>query len=86
MAPYGIVRADGCHSTARVVSYLAMSHHSYLFHREAKRPAARRLELSLLDRDLACAGIQIPWTACVRADDAVRVLVVRVVRDVLRAA
>jgi hypothetical protein len=63
-----------------------MSNHSYLIHRAAKGLRASRLELHLLDRDLAEYGVQIPWTVCVRADAATRVLVLRVVRDVLNAA
>jgi hypothetical protein len=63
-----------------------MSHHSYLIHRAAKRPSATRRELRLLDRDLADAGVHIPWSAIVRADSATRGLVLRIVQDVLRAA
>jgi len=63
-----------------------MSHHSYLIHRAAKRPGPSRLELRLLDRDLADAGVHLPWTARVNADAKTRVLVLRVVRDVLDAA
>jgi hypothetical protein len=63
-----------------------MSPHPYLAHRARKRLPASRLELRLLDRDLADAGIHIPWTPSVRADVATRVLVLRVVHDVLDAA
>jgi len=65
-----------------------MSDHSYLIHRAAKLPATAPtgLELRLLDLDLAAAGVQLPWSPVVRADAKTRVLVLRVVRDVLRAA
>ena len=63
-----------------------MSHYSYLMHRAAKVTRASRLELRLLDRDLADAGVHIPWTALVRADAATRGIVIRVIQDVLRAA
>jgi hypothetical protein len=63
-----------------------MSNHSYLIHLATKQPALSRLELRLLDRDLADAGVQLPWSSLVCADPKTRVLVLRVVRDVLDAA
>jgi len=63
-----------------------MSNDSYLNHRAAKQLAPSRFELRLLDLDLAAAGVQLSWSPIVRADAQTRVLVLRVVRDVLRAA
>jgi len=75
-----------CHSGAAGLSYYAMSNHSYLIHLATKQPGLSRLELRLLDRDLADAGVHLPWSSLVRADSETRVLVLRVVRDVLDAA
>ncbi len=63
-----------------------MSNRSYLIHLATKQPGPTRLELRLLDRDLADAGVHLPWTRAVCADSETRVLVLRVVRDVLDAA
>ena len=75
-----------CHSAAPRLSYYSMRYHPYLAHRAAKRPRVTRVELRLLDRDLADAGVQIPWTAFVRTDDRTRLLVKRTMLDILDAA
>ena len=63
-----------------------MRYHPYLAHRAAKRPRVSRVELRLLDRDLAEAGIHIPWTAGVDTDEGAMLLVRRTMDDVLDAA
>jgi hypothetical protein len=63
-----------------------MTQHSYLIHRAAKRTAPSPLELALLDRDLADAGVSIPCHESMPADAIVRSLVDRAVKAALRAA
>ncbi len=63
-----------------------MSYHPYLAHRARKRPRVSWLELRLLDRDLAEAGVHIPWSACVVPDESTRKFILRTMSDALNAA
>jgi hypothetical protein len=63
-----------------------MTQHSYLIHRAAKRSTPSPLELALLDRDLAEAGVCIPRHETLRADAHVKSLIDRAVKAALRAA
>lgn len=61
-------------------------YHDYLIHRATKRIRASRLELRLLDMDLAEIGVHIPWAAVLSADAAMSDRVLKMVQDVLNAA
>ena len=63
-----------------------MSRHSYLSHRATKFAKPSHLELRLIDRDLAAAGVNIPWSRAFDADEAAIVITQRVMQDVLDAA
>ena len=63
-----------------------MSYDPYLAHRALKRPRVSRFELRLLDRDLADAGVHIPWTASVCPDEKTRTFILRTMSDALNAA
>jgi hypothetical protein len=63
-----------------------MSAHSYLIHRASKLARPSKVELRLIDRDLAEAGVHLPWTVAYDADAAVIVIARRVMNDVLEAA
>ena len=63
-----------------------MSHHSYLSHRASKFARPSHVELRLMDRDLAEAGVNIPWSRSFDADEAAVVITQRVMQDVLDAA
>ena len=64
----------------------AMNPHSYLIHRASKRAKPSKAELRLIDRDLAEAGVHIPWTRGYDADVSAIVIAQRVMQDVLEAA
>lgn len=63
-----------------------MSPQSYLIHRASKRAKPSRAELRLIDRDLADAGVHLPWTRGFDADASAIVIAQRVMHDVLEAA
>ena len=63
-----------------------MQRNAYLLHRASKRPRPSRSELRLIDRDLADAGVHIPWTTPVSRDDRASRIALRVIQDVLDAA
>lgn len=63
-----------------------MSQDSYLIHRATKLAKPSKTELRLIDRDLADAGVHIPWTHAYDADSSAVVIARRVMLDVLEAA
>jgi len=63
-----------------------MSPHSYLIHRASKLAKPSKAELRLIDRDLADAGVHLPWTHGFDADTSAIVIAQRVMHDVLEAA
>ena len=68
------------------MSYRTMSPQSYLIHRASKLAPPSRLELELLDLDLAAAGIHIVWSISYTADESAAGIAQRVIHDVLEAA
>jgi hypothetical protein len=63
-----------------------MSPNTYLVHRATKLAKPSKTELRLIDRDLADAGVHIPWTHAYDADSCAIVIARRVMFDVLEAA
>ena len=63
-----------------------MSRYAYLMHRASKFAKPSKAELRLIDRDLADAGVHIPWCHAFDADEAAIVIMQRVMHDVLEAA
>ncbi|HYK54007.1 MAG TPA: hypothetical protein VEV38_10805 [Candidatus Eremiobacteraceae bacterium] len=63
-----------------------MTPHPYLIHRATKLAKPSKTELRLIDRDLADAGVHIPWTRAYDADHSAIVIARRVMLDVLEAA
>ena len=63
-----------------------MSPHAYLIHRATKIAKPSDLELLLIDRDLAAAGVHIPWSSSVTIDLGAVRITRRVMNDVLEAA
>lgn len=60
-----------------------MSPHAYLVHRATKLAPPSRLELELLDLDLAAAGVHIPWCRSYVVDACAVGIARRVMHDVL---
>jgi len=75
-----------CHSKARDLSYRPMRRHSYLIHRASKFGKPSRVELRLIDGDLAAAGVHIYWTHSYDPDASAVIITRRVMNDVLDAA
>ena len=63
-----------------------MRRHSYLAHRASKFSKPSRIELRLIDGDLAAAGVHIYWTHAYNADESAVIITQRVMQDVLDAA
>lgn len=71
---------------ARSMSYRTMRPVAYLIHRASKLAPPSRLELELLDLDLAASGVHITWTRTYVADACAVGIAQRVMHDVLEAA
>lgn len=63
-----------------------MRQDSYLLHRASKYSKPSRVELRLIDGDLAAAGVHIYWTHAYNADESAVIITQRVMHDVLDAA